>query len=415
MEITHSATAESTEIRLKGRMDAVWSDHVARALADCVRSGQHSIALNMAEVDYISSAGIRILVLYSRQIKTIQGRFTVINASVNVKKVLEMAGLQALLHAENARAAAAAKAAEAPARKVSVEQAGATVDVFDLQADGTLRVSWPGSPKAWLEGRTDPATCSLVEFPVNVMGLGLGAFSSGDTSDAERFGEFLAAAGTAVCQPADGSNKPDYMLLQGALTPTIKVAYGMLGRGSFARLLRFDKGPQQPSLPLSAIAKACLDAVQSDAAGVVMVAETAALVGASLQKTPSDAATASQPANIFAFPEIREWLSFTAETAFANSICLISGFVASKARGAQLSRLKPLVASGELCGHFHAAAFPYRPLRKGRVEMNETVQPLFENEHVLGMLHLLNDWREASGAGESRLLRGACWCAPLVI
>jgi hypothetical protein len=34
---------------------------------------------------------------------------------------------------------------------------------------------------------------------------------------------------------------------------------------------------------------------------------------------------------------------------------------------------------------------------------------------VLGLLHLVNDWREASGAGESLFLRGACWCSPLVL
>ena len=69
-----------------------------------------------------------------------------------------------------------------------------------------------------------------------------------------------AAAGAAVCQPADGSNKPDYMLVQGALTPAMKVAYGMSGRGAFARLVRFDKGAPHSSLPLSAVAKTCLDA-----------------------------------------------------------------------------------------------------------------------------------------------------------
>ena len=37
------ARAEQFEIKLKGRMDATWSDHVARALAECVQSGQHVI------------------------------------------------------------------------------------------------------------------------------------------------------------------------------------------------------------------------------------------------------------------------------------------------------------------------------------------------------------------------------------
>lgn len=416
MEITRTTRADRFEIKLKGRMDATWSDHVARALSECVRGGQHSIAVDMAEVDYISSAGIRILVLYARQLKGIQGRFVVVNASHNVRKVLELAGLDSLLHVEGSGAAAPVATVTVPsAQKIAFPQAGATATVFDLEEGASLRVEWLGNPAPWIEGRAQPDACSSFEFPASVMGIGLGCLGSGESSEVARLGEFLAAAGAAVCQPADGSNKPDYMLLQGALTPAMKIAYGMVGRGGFAKLVRFDKGAAQSSLPLSAVVKACLDAASSDAAGVVMVAETAALVGASLQKTPSGASAERSAKNIFAFPEVRDWLSFTAEAAFANSTCLIVGFVAGKARGPDLQLLKPLLPSGELYGHFHAAAFPYRPLRKGRLELGEAVQPLFESEHILGLLHLLNDWREANGAGESRFLRGACWCAPLAV
>ncbi|MCX6921676.1 MAG: STAS domain-containing protein, partial [Verrucomicrobia bacterium] len=400
-------------IKLKGRMDATWSDHVARALAECVRAGQHTIAVDMAEVDYMSSAGIRILVLYARQLTAIQGRLSVINASSNVRKVLELSGLDALLLGQAGSTTPPTPDAESSAGKVVLEELGAAAEVFELDPGAALHVQWPGSSAAWLEGHAQPEDCASVEFPANVIGLGLGALGSADASNTQPFGEFLAAAGAAVCQPADGSNKPDYLLQQAAFTPSMKVAYGMLGRGGFRHLLRFDKGPNQPSLPLSTVVRACLNALGTDSAGLVMVAETASLIGASLQKPPGCQPAASQAQDIFAFPEIRDWLSFTAEAAFANSTCLVVGFAATKEAEAGLRLLKPLVRSEELYGHFHAAAFPYHPLRKGKVDPLQTIRPLFESEQVLGLLHLLNDWRELSGAGESRFLRGACWCAPL--
>jgi anti-anti-sigma factor len=408
MQITRTARAEQFEIKLKGRMDASWSDHVARALAECVQSGQHVIAVDMSEVDYMSSAGIRILVMYARQLKSIQGRLFVINASDMVRKVLELSGLDSLLHAPAAPAPAAV--ADGLAAHIVLPQPGATAEVIELDAQAVLRVHWPGKPSAWLADGAQSETPVTVEFPASTMGIGLGALGDGDADGGRRFGEFLAASGAAVCQPADGANKPDYMLLEGALTPSMKVAYGMLGCGGFRRLLRFDKGPQQASLPFSAVVKACLDASGGDAIGLVMVAETIALIGASLQKMPS----AGTPPNIFAFPGVRDWLSFTAEAAFANTTSLIVGFAASQARGPGLHLLKPLVPSGELHGHFHAAAFPYQPLRKGKVDLGETARPLFDSGQILGLLHLLNDWREINGAGESRFLRGACWCSPLV-
>ena len=413
MQITRTARAGQFEIKLKGRMDATWSDQVGRALAECVQSGHHLLCVDMAEVDYISSAGIRILLLYARQLSAIQGRLSVVNASSNVRKVLELAGLDNLLLAQTGPAAPPLPAAEPSAGKVALAESGALAERYDLDPEGTLQVQWVGDAASWFEGRVQPEACASVEFPATVIGLGLGALGSGEASRTQPFGEFLASAGAAVCQPADGSHKPDYVLLQRALTPTVKVAYGMVGRGCFRRLLRFDKGPQQASLPLSTVVRACLDALGTEAAGLVMLAETASLIGASVQKAPCGQPGASQAPDVFAFPGIRDWLSFTAEAAFVKSTCLVVGFAAAKGAGASLRLLKPLVRSGELDGHFHAAAFPYRPLRKGKADLAHTIQPLFESEQVLGVLHLLNDWRELNGAGESRFLRGACWCAPL--
>ena len=135
-------------------------------------------------------------------------------------------------------------------------------------------------------------------------------------------------------------------------------------------------------------------------------------MGAALKKRPTPAAGAG---SLLAFPNVRDWLSFTSEAAFASSVCLIVGFAARGERGSRLPLMKPLLRAGDLHGHFHAAAFPYRPIRKGRVDLRESIAPLFDSESVLGVLHLLNDWRDASGAGESRLLRGGCWFAPLEV
>lgn len=411
MEITRNAVGEHVELKLKGRLDAIWCDHVGRALAECVRAGQHHLALDMAEVDYISSAGIRVLVIYRKQIKALHGRLAVLNASQNVREVLEMVGLGALMQDEDAPSATLVPSALQPSAEFELTQPGAVAEVHDLDPAATLRFDWLGDPAAFLASGTRPAKCTCVEFPVHSVGLGLGTLGGDEASAGDRLGEFLAAGGAAVCQPADGTHKPDYMLRQGSLTPTVQVAYGLVGRGGFRRLLRFDKGREQTSLPLSVVVNACLEAVAADAVGLVMVAETAVLIGASLQKTP-DRPPADSACGIFAFPGVRDWLSFTAEAAFANTTSLIVG-VASARRGAASPLLRPLVRSGGLHGHFHAAAFPYRPLRKGRVDLTATVEPLFETEQVLGLLHLLNDWRAASGAGESRFLRGACWCAPL--
>jgi hypothetical protein len=115
----------------------------------------------------------------------------------------------------------------------------------------------------------------------------------------------------------------------------------------------------------------------------------------------------------FAFPEIRDWLSFTSERAFRDSTSLFVGVAAR--RGTDLDPLlRPLARGSDLVGHFHAAVFPYRPLRKGRVEMKTSVAELFEGQPPQAILHLLADSRGFNGAGESEFLRGALWMAPVI-
>jgi len=75
--------------------------------------------------------------------------------------------------------------------------------------------------------------------------------------------------------------------------------------------------------------------------------------------------------------------------------------------------IRPLGPGTPIAGHFHAAAFSYRPLQKGEIELKKTVRSLFETQALQGLLHLLSDDRAIAGAGQSEFVRGACWLAPL--
>jgi hypothetical protein len=71
--------------------------------------------------------------------------------------------------------------------------------------------------------------------------------------------------------------------------------------------------------------------------------------------------------------------------------------------------LRPLGIEPWPLGHFHAAAFSYCPLKKGGIDLKDTVTTLFETETLQGVLHLLTDRREAAGPQQSEFVRGACW------
>jgi hypothetical protein len=158
---------------------------------------------------------------------------------------------------------------------------------------------------------------------------------------------------------------------------------------------------------LSNILSVCLEAAGGRTAGVVMVAESAGLVGAMLKRPPVSGE------RIFGFPGVRQWLSFSAERCCTHSLVLAAGVVTARADGALAPFVRPLMRGSAMAGHIHAAAFAYRPLPKGELEMKAVVRSLFDGGGLQSVLHLLADDREVSGTGESELLRGACWVSPV--
>jgi len=81
------------EVIASGRLDESWAGHLSGALDAVIREGAHKIRLNMAAVTYLSSAGIRILIIFYKQLAEIQGSFAVINPSLSVRKILDMTRL----------------------------------------------------------------------------------------------------------------------------------------------------------------------------------------------------------------------------------------------------------------------------------------------------------------------------------
>jgi hypothetical protein len=75
--------------------------------------------------------------------------------------------------------------------------------------------------------------------------------------------------------------------------------------------------------------------------------------------------------------------------------------------------LRPLGDAPGLVGHFHAAAFTYRPVPQRTVALRVLVTKLFTQQRVRALLHLVDDDRGGAGAGERHFRRGLCWAAPV--
>ncbi len=402
MEISRQTSGDLIILRLAGRLDANWCNHVESALSATVRDGEHRLHLDMSAVSYISSAGIRVLLACHKQLRAINGLFGVIRPSEAVRSVLELSGLQMLITSE-----AAAASTEDAGKKLA--SSSAAYELFPLGGGG-MKIETVGEAATLARGCKDthPATR---RFDSATVALGVGALGGSFAENTARCGELLAVSGVAAFQPADGSSRPDFMLSEGALVPEGQLVLGLSAQGSFSSLLRFEANDEDRRIGLTELMQTALESSGASAAVVVAVTETAGLVGASLRQSPaSDAGAANER---FGFPQIRDWLSFTSERSFRDSTSLMVGVI-SKPGSAIDALLRPLARGTELLGHIHAAVFPYRPLRKGRIDLQPAVTSLFDGQALQSVLHLISDPRGFNGAGESEFYRGAVWTAPII-
>src|SRR5215470_13549107 len=198
MEITEHPLGAELEVRVKGRLDSSWADPLALRLEEVIRGGMHQIILNLSEVTYLSSAGIRVLLKFYKQLQGIQGSFIVANPSEPVKTVLDLAGLSTLLFAGAALSPTTVGEQETVRR---LEREHATFEIFECAPGASLTCRTVGNP-ALLQGcRFGEQHCQSLSFPETEFAVGLGAFGNGFADCRSRFGEFLAVAGAAAYLP----------------------------------------------------------------------------------------------------------------------------------------------------------------------------------------------------------------------
>jgi len=95
-----------TLIEVSGRVDSMTAEQLGAALAAQHEKGRRNLILDLAQVDYMSSAGLRELVMAFKRAQTVSGDVRLAQPSHRVREILEMAGLDSVFQIFPSRAAA---------------------------------------------------------------------------------------------------------------------------------------------------------------------------------------------------------------------------------------------------------------------------------------------------------------------
>lgn len=97
MEIIESKQDEVSVFQLHGRLDSNTSPELEKKLAGAMESGARQMVLDFENLDYISSAGLRIILKTTKDLKRTEGALILCAMQDYVKEVFEIAGFDSFL------------------------------------------------------------------------------------------------------------------------------------------------------------------------------------------------------------------------------------------------------------------------------------------------------------------------------
>jgi len=217
IEIRLADEDEVPVVSLSGRLDGFGAQQLETGLKEIVRDDTRSVIFNLGGVDYLSSAGIRVLLGLKRRLKQRDGTLALINVRDFPKSVLEMAGFLKVLDIyptlQEAQVACRVKPSE--------EGLLFGVSYPSFLVDGITFAIEPGSPKTAslvvtgdlikvLQSTITSQDIRTLGFKEADYSLGLGALGK-DAEDAmPLMGEMITLHGSMVYVPTDGHFTPDF-------------------------------------------------------------------------------------------------------------------------------------------------------------------------------------------------------------
>ena len=97
MEIIETKQDEILIFKLKGRLDSKTSPDFEKKIFDAIEDGSNSMIVNFEELDYISSAGLRVVLKATKNLKRSDGSFVLCSMKDYVKEVFEISGFDTFL------------------------------------------------------------------------------------------------------------------------------------------------------------------------------------------------------------------------------------------------------------------------------------------------------------------------------
>jgi anti-anti-sigma factor len=108
MDISQEQDGDVVVVRLSGRLDSSAASSAETQLSAAVTGSPPRVAIDMSNLAYVSSAGLRVLLVLAKKVQQQKGKVALGGLSANVREVFTVSGFDTIFPIEPDTAAAVA-------------------------------------------------------------------------------------------------------------------------------------------------------------------------------------------------------------------------------------------------------------------------------------------------------------------
>lgn len=97
LKIVIEETGEKRIMRIEGRIDATSAPILEQKISALMDEGHKRFLLDFSKVDYLSSAGMRVLLSATKKLKVKEGELALCSMHEEVMEIIKMAGFERIL------------------------------------------------------------------------------------------------------------------------------------------------------------------------------------------------------------------------------------------------------------------------------------------------------------------------------
>ncbi len=414
MEIQFQRRENILHVSLQGRFDAAGSRSVESSLVPSFLPDDRYLILDMVRVDYLSSAGLRVILSLHKHFAKAGGSIAVTGLQPYCQGVLDVAGFSSAfpIFASNPDATVFMEKMIRERRLIEKWDELETIDLecgkfrFIAQMESHCAAEVLGHVNDVLYSRVTPDHLSSKNFFSTEYSIGLGGLGERLNDYFPIMGEMITIGGTMVWLPTDGNDTPDFLIPRkdtGQIT--IRTGFNVSIAGGFNELVSFESAsPEGTSVDtLYSALYQLAKTRRSDYHGVLglaMQAQMPAVYGAGikfspiLERAPENGEMIIHPSN---HPQ---WFDFDSTPRHRNMTGLICGVGVDLT--ADLSHynqdefssvfyIHPTHAKNEqVLLHNHAVIFHSLPFPEQPVNFEREITKVVEEGDFADMRHLLD-------------------------